>query len=70
MDGEYVTLTEAAERLGISYPAFRRRLQNGDLATFTNPRDQRGRLVLIRDLEAYAIPKPTGGGIGTEPRPP
>ena len=76
MDGEYVNMSEAAERLGMSYPAFRRRVESGDVATFTNPWDRRGRLVLIRDLEAYAVPKPAAarrghaGGIGTEPRPP
>ena len=68
--GEYLTIKAAARWLGVSGPAMRRRLHSGDLATFTNPRDKRARLVRLADLEEYAIPKPTGGGIGTEPRPP
>ena len=73
MGGEYVTITEAAARLGVSDPALRRRVLAGDLVTFTNPRDRRSRLIRLADLEAYMVPRRLGGhagGIGTEPRPP
>jgi len=67
---EFLTIKAAAQWLGVSDPALRRRVLAGDLVTFTNPRDRRARLIRLSELEAYAVPKPTAGGVGTEPRPP
>jgi len=75
-NNEFLTLGEAARRIGLSGPAMRRRVHAGDLAVYSNPVDGRERLIRLADLAAYLEPKPTAprrghaGGIGTEPRPP
>ncbi len=61
MNGEaegYVTLSEAAARLGLSEPALRRRVERGLIPTFSNPSDLRSRLIKSADLAAYATPQP------------
>ena len=55
----YVTISEARARLGLSDPAFRRRLRAGVLPTYRNPKDWRSRLVSVEDLERYVtVPTP------------
>ena len=58
MQGQFVRLGEAAERLGVSGPALRRRIAGGELATYADPRDKRSKLIRIVDLETYATPRP------------
>ncbi len=70
--GEFVTLTEAARRLGVSEPAMRRRLQRGELQAFSNPRDARSRLIRAEELEAFMVPRPitpAGQGAGGDAMP-
>ncbi len=55
---QFLTLTQAARRLGLSEPALRRRIQAGVLPVFTNPRDRRSRLIRLIDLDTYAVPTP------------
>ncbi len=55
---EYLSLTEAARRLGISEPALRRRVDRGQLAVYSNPIDLRSRLIKTADLERYTVPQP------------
>ncbi len=55
---EFLTLSEAAARLGVSEPALRRRVERGQLPTFTNPGDLRSKLIRAADLDAYAVPAP------------
>ncbi len=57
-EAEYVTITEAARRLGLSEPALRRRVERGLIPTFTSPQDLRARLVRVADLEAFMVPQP------------
>ncbi len=66
MSDEYVTITEAARRLGVSEPALRRRVERGLIAVYSNPDDLRSRLVKAADLDAFKLPKlltpaPAGG---------
>ncbi len=58
MSGEYVTIAEAARRLGLSEPALKRRLDRGLIRTFTSPLDLRSRLIRAADLDAFLIPQP------------
>lgn len=58
MSDDYVTLTEAARRLGVSEPAIRRRVLRGALQTFSNPQDLRTVLIRTADLNTYAVPQP------------
>ncbi len=55
---EYVTIQQAARRLGLSEPALRRRLERGLIPTYSNPVDLRSRLIKAADLAAYATPQP------------
>ncbi len=66
MSGEYVTIAEAARRLGVSEPAMRRRLERGLIPVYSSPCDLRSRLVKAADLDAFKRPKlltpaPAGG---------
>jgi len=58
MADEYISLTEAARRIGLSDPAFRRRVRRGEIATYHDPRDWRRRLVKLADLDAYVAARP------------
>ncbi len=58
MSDDYVTLSAAAVRLGVSEPAIRRRVQRGELPVYSNPADLRSRLIRGADLERYAVPQP------------
>ena len=50
---EFIPMMKAAERLGISLVAFRRRVRRGEIAVYGSPRDHRLRLVRVDDLNAY-----------------
>ncbi len=54
----FVTLGQAASRLGISDFALRDRLARGELVTYHNPRDRRSRLIRLEDLKQYDTPRP------------
>ena len=55
--GEYLTLNEAAKRLGISAFTVRGRIAAGELAVWVDPLDRRRRLLRRRDLDRYARPR-------------
>ncbi len=67
MSGEdFLTIAEAARRLGVSEPAMRRRLERGLIPVYSSPCDLRSRLVKAADLDAFKRPKlltpaPAGG---------
>ncbi len=72
MSGEYVTIAEAARRLGVSEPALRRRVERGLIAVYSSPCDLRSRLVKAADLDAFKLPKlltPAGQGAGGDAMP-
>ena len=54
----FVTLAEAAGRLGISGRSLRRRILAGELTAWTCPRDRRTKLVKADDVERLATPRP------------
>ncbi len=55
---QYVTLTEAARRLGVSEPAMRRRVERGLIPVYSSPCDLRSRLIKAADLARYTVPQP------------
>lgn len=57
----FVTLGQAASRLGISDFALRDRLARGELVAYENPLDRRSRLLRLEDLKEYATPRPITG---------
>jgi len=57
MDG-LVTCGEAARRLNVSPPTLRKRIRRGELEVFTDPLNDRKRLVRVRDLEPLRHPRP------------
>ena len=54
---DYLPLTEAAKRLGISEFTMRRRIAAGELSVWTDPLNRRRRLLRRRDLDRYAKPR-------------
>ena len=54
----YVTISEAATRLGVSGEFMRRRLRDGALVAYSNPRDRRSKLIALDHLERFSIPQP------------
>ena len=54
----YVTIGEAARRLGTTGFTLRSRIRAGELPVYVNPLDRRGRLLAVHDLERYAAPRP------------
>lgn len=50
---EFVTITEAARRVGITEIALRRRIRRGELRAYQDPRDLRAKLVRVDELDAY-----------------
>jgi excisionase family DNA binding protein len=53
----YLTLTEAARRLGVSRWTLYRRIDEGALTVYRSDRDRRVRLVKRSDVEALAVPE-------------
>ena len=58
MADEFVTVTEASRRLGVSGEFVRRRLRDGALIAFTNPKDGRSKLIPVDQLDRFATPRP------------
>jgi excisionase family DNA binding protein len=53
----YLTLTEAARRLGVSRWTLYRRIDDGALSVYRSDRDRRVKLVKRADVEALATPQ-------------
>jgi hypothetical protein len=63
---EYITMTEASRRSGMSPPAITRRVRSGELPTYRDARDTRVRLVKVSDLDRLLSgPKPIAGAAST-----
>jgi len=58
MATEYVSIGEAARRLGVSAFLLRRRIAAGEIRSFADPLDRRLRLLALQDLERYRTPRP------------
>ena len=59
---DYVSIKEAARKLGCSPPTVDRLVESGELVAFRPPTDLRRRLVRVADLEAVKRPRPIAGG--------
>ena len=46
-----IPMTLAARRFGVSEPTFRRRVREGGLPVFADPRDRRRRLLRVADVD-------------------
>ena len=55
---EYLTMAQAARRLGVSMPTLRERVRRGEIVVYSNPVDRRSRLVALADLASFAHPQP------------
>lgn len=53
-----VTTAEALRRVGITAPTLRKRVRRGELQVFSDPLDDRVRLIRVEDLEALRNPQP------------
>ncbi len=56
--GEYLPMREAARRVGISEPTFRRRVQKGLLPVYRDPCDWRRKLVREDEVDALFAVRP------------
>ena len=56
MHEEYMTLGEAAEKLGISRATLWRRVQAGEIVAFQSQLDRRQKLVRREDIEEMLTP--------------
>lgn len=56
---EYVTVQEAAERLGVTRFVMSRLIRDEGLKVYGLPADKRVKLVRIADVDALAKPRPT-----------
>jgi excisionase family DNA binding protein len=54
----YITLTEARRRLGVSKTTMAKKVRQGLLPTYQDPRDGRVRLAKIEDVTRLAEPIP------------
>jgi hypothetical protein len=50
---QLVTIVEATELAGMRERTFRRRVASGEVATVSDPRDRRRKLVRLDDLRQY-----------------
>lgn len=57
-DQDLICVTLAARRFGVSEPTFRRRVRDGLLPLFADPRDRRRRLVRIADVDRLGSSEP------------
>jgi excisionase family DNA binding protein len=62
MDGDFVTMREAAEILGVSKFTMWRLVRDGELVAYRSGSDRREKLVRRTDVEAYKAPKPIAPG--------
>jgi excisionase family DNA binding protein len=60
MQDEYLTLTEAAERTGISRVTLWRMVKGGKLPVYASPRDRRAKLIKWAEMEELLRPVPLG----------
>lgn len=58
MAEQFVTVTEAHRRAGVSLTTLRDRARRGELVLYNNPRDKRSRLVALEDLDRLLTPQP------------
>jgi excisionase family DNA binding protein len=61
---EFLTLTEAAEELGVSRFKMSRLIRDGELQVFVSPLNRRQKLVRRGDLAPLKEPMPVEGGMG------
>jgi len=64
VDGEYVTMREAQEILGVSNFTMWQLVKRGEIAAYQSGTDKRKKLVRRADLEALRTPKPIDAGEG------
>src|SRR5688572_2096710 len=58
MDSPYLSMTEAARRIGTSRIVLRRRVNREGISVFTDPLDDRRRLVRVADVDRLRQPQP------------
>lgn len=58
MQNEFMTINEAADRLGVTRITIWRRIKDGDLEAFQSQSDRRERLVRRAAVEALLRPTP------------
>ena len=56
---EFITLTEAAQRLGISMFTLRRKIEKNKIQVYTDKVDERRKLVKLAEIEALQTATPT-----------
>jgi excisionase family DNA binding protein len=56
--GELITLTEAADRAGVSLMTLRKIVRENKITLYRNPRDAREKLVRPGDIDAAMEPTP------------
>jgi excisionase family DNA binding protein len=62
MDGEFVTMREAQEILGVSNFTMWRMVRDGELTAYQSATDKRKKLIRRADLEALLRPQPIPSG--------
>jgi len=62
MDEEYLPITQAAKRFGVSYQTLWRLVRAGRLSTYQSQTNRRVKLVKRADVEALMVPKPIAAG--------
>ena len=67
MDDDYLTLTEAAQLVGVSKQTFWRRIKAGVLRTYQSEFNRRVKLVRRSDLERLMRPEPVKDREGKAP---
>lgn len=60
---QYLTLTQAAEFLGIGRTVMWQLVKGGDIPYITSKRDRRVKLIKLRDLERFAADNPQQGKV-------
>lgn len=58
MGDDYISITEATRLVGCSRGLVRRRIEDGLVATFTDPRDHRKVLIRRADITSVMAPRP------------
>jgi len=62
MDEEYLPITHAAKRFGVSHQTLWRLVRAGRLSTYQSQTNRRVKLVKRADVEALMVPKPIAAG--------